>query len=246
MFVKANENKKKKHKLKIKETITNIFCDEGFLPAAKQEILLQRRYLEDYIQENPSFRLALEPYEVSPDAPEIIKRMANSAAKAGVGPMASVAGAIAEYAVKAMVDAGAAHAVVDNGGDIAMFLNHPIVVGIYAGESEIDNLGLRFIPEGVISGICTSSATVGPSLSFGKADAAVVLSKDVIFADAVATSLGNAITQKNQKLIEKAMDSHMMENIEGLIVLVEDIVGMCGELPDIVKIDMDYNLITRG
>ncbi|MCA1989441.1 MAG: hypothetical protein LDL07_09915, partial [Desulfarculus sp.] len=41
--------------------------------------------------------------------------------------------------------------------------------------------------------VCTSSGTVGHSLSLGRADAATILAKDAALADAAATALGNRV-----------------------------------------------------
>ena len=230
----------------MRETIATIISDEEFIPVGEQEIIRQRKYLEDYIDKDPLFYHSLAPYQVSDEAPEIVRRMADAAARVGVGPMASVAGAIAEYAVRAMVKAGAAHAIVDNGGDIAMRLKHPVIIGIYAGNAEIRNIGLRFQSHGFIMGICTSSGTVGPSLSFGQADAATVIARDVILADAAATALGNSIKGKNQKLIEVALNSLLIDGIYGMIAIMGDLMGLCGKIPEIVKANVDYELITKG
>lgn len=243
---KVVNNDMKRHRLRIKETIATILSDEEFIPVGEQEILRQRKYVENHILQDPFFCQTLKPYEVSHEAPEIVRRMADAASKVGVGPMASVAGAIAEYTVRAMMEAGATHAIVDNGGDIAMHIRHPVIVGIYTGNIKIKDIGLRFQPQGVITGVCTSSATIGPSLSFGRADAATVISKDVILADAAATALGNSINKKDQKLIEEALSTLMIDEIEGMIVIIEDIMGMYGELPEMVKINVDYELITKG
>ena len=236
----------KRSRFRMRETIATIISDEEFIPVGEQEIIRQRKYLEDYIDKDPLFYHSLDPYQVSDEAPEIVRRMADAAARVGVGPMASVAGAIAEYAVRAMVKAGAAHAVVDNGGDIAMRLKHPVTVGIYAGNAEIKNIGLRFQPHGFIMGICTSSGTVGPSLSFGQADAATVIARDVILADAAATALGNSIKEKSQKLIEVALSSLLIDGIYGMIAIKGDLMGLCGKIPEIVKVNVDYELITKG
>lgn len=236
----------KRQRFRIKETIATIIADDEFIPVGLQEILCQRRYLEDYIREDCTFCRTLDPYKVPSNAPEIVRRMAEAGAKAGVGPMASVAGAIAEYALRAMKEAGAVHAIVDNGGDIAMILSHPVVVGLYAGKAQVRNIGLRFQPHQGLVGICTSSATVGPSLSLGKADAATVISKNVILADAVATALGNAIRSKDRKVIEEAMNLHMRDEIEGMAVIINDMMGICGQILEIVKANVDYELITKG
>lgn len=236
----------KRKKFRIKETIVTILAEERFIPVAEREILCQRDYLEDYIQRDPFFRDSLEPYEVPRNAPEIVRRMANAASIVGVGPMASVAGAIAEYTVRAMVRSGATHAIVDNGGDIAMFISHPVIVGIYAGNKEIKNIGLRFEPQGVITGVCTSSSTIGPSLSFGIADATTVMSKDVILADATATALGNSINEKKRESIESALHTFAIDEIDGMIAIVGDKMGIYGDIPEMVKVNVDYELITKG
>jgi len=239
-------NRMRRELFKVKETIVTVISDEEFIPIGQQEILRQRSFLENFIRRDPLFVQTLEPYQVPEEAPEIIRRMAEAASKMEVGPMASVAGAIAEYAVKAMVTAGARHVLVDNGGDIAMYLSHPVIIGIYAGDVRINNLGLRFQSLGNLFGVCTSSATVGPSLSLGRADAATVISQDVILADAAATALGNSNKEKTKKSITKALTSIANDEIEGMLAIAEDFIGMWGELPEIVKVNIDYTLITKG
>ncbi len=120
--------------------------------------------------------------------------MAERSAAFGIGPMAAVAGAIAGFAVQAMTDEGATYAVVDNGGDICILNDQPLLVGIYAGPSPIRDLAFEIPARTGPLGICTSSGTVGPSISFGFADAAVAVSQDVALADAAATALGNAVS----------------------------------------------------
>jgi len=229
-----------------KETIATIVAEERFIPVAEQEILRQRSELEAYIRDDPRFRHCLEPCAVPPDAPEIVRRMAETCSRVGVGPMAAVAGAIAEYAVRAMAAAGARHAVVDNGGDIALLLAEPVTVAVYAGRDGPHDLGLRLEPRPTIFGVCTSSATVGPSLSFGKADAATVIATDVILADAVATSLGNRLTRAHPKSIRSALHSLMVRGVDCLIAVMGDLIGMCGAIPEIVRVDLEWNLITKG
>lgn len=127
-----------------------------------------------------------------------------------------------------------------------MYINHPVIVGIYAGDIKITNIGLKFQSLQNIIGICTSSATIGPSLSFGRADAATVISKDVILADAATTALGNSIKEKSKASIEKALTSIGNDKIEGMIAIVGDTMGIWGKLPEIVKVKVDYEFITKG
>ncbi len=235
-----------RHHFRMKETIVTILSEGPFFLAAEAEIALRRRHLEDYICLNPLFASSLVPLEVPEGAPEIVRRMAAASAKVGVGPMASVAGALADYALKAMIAAGARHALVDNGGDIAMFIDRPVIVGLYSGQSQVRNLGLRFKPRDRVFGVCTSSAKVGPSLSFGLADAAVVISEDMPLADATATALGNALSRENRDLIGEALDRLLLPGIEGMMAVVGDLVGTCGTLPEIIRARVDYDLITKG
>ncbi len=234
----------KRRLIHIGETIATVIAEEVFIPAAEREIARQRRYLEDYIRRDPEFRESLAPCEVPADAPEIVRRMAGAAGRMGVGPMAAVAGAVAEFGLRAMIEAGATHAVVDNGGDIAMAADRPVTVGIFAGPSPIRDIGLRFEPRPGIVGVCTSSGTVGHSLSFGRADAATVISADPCLADAAATALGNAIKANERALIEEAMAKLLVEGIEGLLVIIEDTLAVCGDVPEIVRVPVDPGRIS--
>ncbi|MHC1566782.1 MAG: UPF0280 family protein [Candidatus Syntropharchaeia archaeon] len=226
-----------KRRFQIKETNVTIKADEKkYIEIAEREIIKNRRELEKYIRYDPFFRVTLDPYPPDPNAPEIVRRMIDAGGAAGTGPMAAVAGTIAELALEAMVDAGARHAIVDNGGDIALINERPVLVGIYAGNSKIKNLAFRVEPRDYIYGICTSSGTVGPSISFGNADAATVLSKIPSLADASATALGNAVKDN----VESAFS--VVENIKGVdgaLVIQGEVLGRWGKIPRIVKIVED-------
>jgi ApbE superfamily uncharacterized protein (UPF0280 family) len=235
-----------RHRLYIKETIATLIAEERFLPFAEDEVSLQRKNLEEYTQRHPEFLTSLMPCKPLPEAPEIVREMAGRAFRVGVGPMATVAGAIAEYTVRAIAKKGASHIIFDNGGDIAMLIDRPVIVGVYAGRSGIKNLGFKFEPGNKIIGICTSSATVGHSLSLGRADAAIVISPDVMLADAAATALGNAIASCASVDIQKSLDFIMTEGITGMMAIIGESIGLCGELPAICAADVDYDLISRG
>lgn len=233
-----------RHVIRIKETIATVVAEEQYVPVAEAEIRRQRRLLEDYLAVDSAMLSALESYHVSVEAPAIVRRMAAAGARAGVGPMAAVAGALAEYALRAMQDAGATHALVDNGGDIAMLLSKPATVGIFTGPAKIKNIGLKFPPQRRILGVCTSSGTVGHSLSFGQADAAVVVARDVCLADALATAMGNAIQQAEPRQIRKAMRRFLLPDVEGLLVVIDDLLCLCGNLPEIVPVHSDLSKIS--
>lgn len=230
---------------RLKETIVTIGAkSEEFVEIAKVTIQKQRRLLEGYIDSDPFFKITLEPYEVPDSSPHIVRRLAEAGRTVGIGPLGAVAGTIAAFAVEAMVDAGAEYAFVDNGGDIALFTDRPLLIGLYAGESSIKDLALEVQPTDEILGICTSSGTVGPSISFGNADAALVVSTDVPLADAAATALGNAVDEDN---LEEAFDVVKdVDGIRGALVVKGDRFVVWGKLPRLVRTKVEPGLITRG
>ncbi len=189
----------------------------------------QRGVLEKYIEEHPAFLHALSPCEVRPGAPPIAVEMADAARLAGVGPMAAVAGAFAQYIGQAL-SRRTKDVIVENGGDIYLRSTRQRRIGIFAGKSPLSNrLALEIKPEHTPLGICTSSGTVGPSLSFGRADAAVVLSPSTTLADAVATAAGNRVPVKEdvQKAAEFAVS---IEGITGAVIIKDDRLAACGAL----------------
>jgi ApbE superfamily uncharacterized protein (UPF0280 family) len=232
--------------VKIKETIATIISEEKYFLIAEEEILKQRAVIEEFIERFPIFKTTLEPYSVPDDAPDIIKYMSQATAKVGVGPMASIAGAIAQFSLKKMIESGSTHAIIDNGGDIAMFINEPVTVGIFAGPSKFKNVGFRILPTNEIISVCTSSGTVGHSLSFGKTDAAIVVGNDAIITDAVATALGNSVKDEDAQKISEAMQPLLIEGIYGLMAVIGDTVATYGNLPEIVRVNMDIEKISKG
>ena len=175
------------------ETIITFLCGKRHLDAAKHAVHTVRHQLKRHIRRCPDFKNALTPIRPETSMPAVIRRMCTASQKVGVGPMAAVAGAVALVSLKAILDHGADEAVVDNGGDIACFIRHPLTVGIFSGLDHRGDFALELPPQDRIQGVCTSSGTIGPSRSFGTCDAAVVLSDDILLADAAATALGNRI-----------------------------------------------------
>jgi ApbE superfamily uncharacterized protein (UPF0280 family) len=230
----------------LKETIVTIFArEERHIAAARESIREQRAYLEDFIREDPFFQITLEPYDSMQDnAPQIVKQMIEKSAVFGIGPMSAVAGVIAGFAVQAMMDEGATYAVVDNGGDICILNDLPIVVGIYAGSSPIQNLGFELPARRSPLGICTSSGSVGPSISFGSADAAVVISEDVALADAAATALGNAVTATGP--LQECFQAIDQPGIDGALVIRGEEMALYKELPPLRRARVSEERITKG
>jgi hypothetical protein len=215
-----------------------ILCDRRRgIKAAYKSVLKNRRELEDYISRHPDFMISLEPIEVEKDSPKIVRMMAKAGELAGVGPMAAVAGTIAQLAAEDGIRAGARNIVAENGGDICIIGNKRFTVGIYAGSSPLSRrIGLQLEPQHLPIGICTSSGTVGHSISFGNADAVTVLSKSTPLADAAATAIGNHIRSRDERGIEMGLGyAKNIRGIAGVIIIVGDIFASYGKIPKIIK-----------
>lgn len=215
--------------ISIKETDLYIRASTNLQGIAYELTSQYRHILETYIEKHPGFESSLKPLFVAEDAPHIVKEMAESAAKVGVGPMASVAGAIAEF-VGSQLSAFSPEVIIENGGDIYLKSLKGRIVGIYAGKSPLSGkLGLEINGEDTPLGICTSSGTVGHSFSFGNADAVVVLSKSATLADAAATATGNLIAQESD--IPCGIDfAKSIEELYGGIIIINDRIGLWGKI----------------
>ncbi len=213
----------------VKETDLYIRAQRNLEEEAKASILKYRAYLEEYIKTNPHFLAALNPIEVADGAPDIVVEMAGAARKCGVGPMAAVAGAIAEYVGKELLDYSN-EVIVENGGDLFLKVDTKRQVGIYAGDSALSGkLAIEVWPEETPMGMCTSSGTVGHSLSYGKADAVIAVSPSTALADAAATAIGNIM--KNVRDINKAIDFAMsVDGLDGIVVIKGSDMGIWGKV----------------
>ena len=213
----------------VKETDLFVHATEPLENITRESILRHRGYIEAYIKTYPEFAETLRPWRISGPAPIIVKDMAIAAEKAGVGPMAAVAGVIAERVGMDLL-ALSDEVIVENGGDIFSKTNSPVTVGIFAGKSPLSlRIGLRLESVRKPISVCTSSGTVGHSLSLGKADAVCVVSESCALADAAATSIGNRVNTK--KDIQKAIDfGKTIAGVNGLVVIIGKEIGIWGEL----------------
>jgi ApbE superfamily uncharacterized protein (UPF0280 family) len=148
----------------VKETDLYIRATSDLTRKAQKLVLKYRQQLESYIERHPEFLTSMEPLAIA-DAPRIVTEMAEAAEKARVGPMAAVAGAIAEFVGKELLEASP-EVIVENGGDIFLKSQKDRTIGIYAGKSPLTGkVGLDIKGKDTPLGICTSSGTVGHSLS---------------------------------------------------------------------------------
>jgi len=196
-----------------------------------------RKQIESYIERDPEFKTSLKPLSPKPLLPMtkeerirgIIPTMLNNSQKAKVGPMAAVAGAVAEFVGRDLLKLSR-EVIVENGGDIFMKISQPRTIGLFAGSSKATGkLTIDVSPQKTPLGICTSSGTVGHSLSFGKADAAVVISKSTALADAAATACGNMV--RTAADIKKALAAiSAIYGIRGIMIVVGPKIGLWGNL----------------
>ncbi|WP_347491314.1 UPF0280 family protein [Desulfoscipio sp. XC116] len=199
----------------------------GLVEGAEQEIIRVRSQLEKYIATDQTFLRTLKPYLPGPDAPEIARVMARAASTAGTGPMSAVAGAIAQH-VGVYLAKRCREVIVENGGDIYLRSECTRKIGIFAGTSPFTNrLAIEIEPHRTPLGICTSSGTVGHSLSMGKADAMVIMAPSAVLADAVATAAGNLVQNENdlQKAVEFAMS---INSVTGALAIKNDRLAVAG------------------
>jgi len=213
----------------VRETDLLIFCDTDISQQALESVCICRGYVESYIRNHPDFLTSLSPVRFDHLAPPIIRDMMTAAIAAAVGPMASVAGAVSQYVGNDLL-ALSNNVIVENGGDIFLKTQKQVRVGIFAGNSPLTyKINILLKPTQMPLGICTSSGTVGHSLSFGKADAVCVVSKSATLADAAATAIGNLVKGKGD--IRSALERGLqIEGVLGILIIIGDQFGAIGDV----------------
>ena len=213
----------------IKETDLYIRATADLHRKASRIVHKYRYQIEGYIKRSPRFQSSLEPIPMPEYAPDIIKEMIKAGNAAGVGPMASVAGAIAEYVGRELLTYSP-EIIVENGGDIYLKTSKNRFVGIFAGDSPLSGkLGIEVDATDTPLGVCASSGTVGHSLSYGKADAVIVLSESTALADAAARAVGNRV--KKTIDIDNAIEfGRTITGLRGLVIIKGDKTGVWGDV----------------
>ncbi|MCK4535001.1 MAG: UPF0280 family protein [Syntrophobacterales bacterium] len=216
--------------VKIKETDLYIGADTDCRDAATQSVHRHRESIEEYIKHNSPFINSMTPVEADEFAPAIIREMTEASRRCGVGPMASVAGAIARNVGLDLMECSD-NVIIENGGDIFLkLINKSAIVGVFAGDSPLSyKVSIRIKCGGVPVGVCTSSGTIGHSLSFGRADAVCVTSKSATLADAAATAVCNRVKKAGD--IKEALDFGLrIEGVMGALIIIGDKLGILGDI----------------
>jgi ApbE superfamily uncharacterized protein (UPF0280 family) len=213
----------------VKETDLWVLAARDFSTEVRELVIQERQQLEAYIAGHPGFVTTLTPWPADPFAPPVVREMIEAAAIAGVGPMAAVAGTLAARVGRHLAPLSP-EVIVENGGDIFLAIIQPATVALWAGKSPLNQrVGLNLDPSLSPLGVCTSSATVGHSLSFGRADAACVLAPSAALADAAATALGNRV--QGPDTIAPALEwVATLPEILGAVIIVGDKLGAWGQV----------------
>lgn len=224
-----NKDNLTSYNVAIAESDLLISSDSNLADSALRSLTKHRYSLESYIKNHPDFRTSLLPFLNDDLAPPIVRDMISKSTICSVGPMASVAGAVSEFVGYDLLDS-TENLIIENGGDIFLRSRNTLTVAVFAGESTLSyKLKLIVKPEETPLGICTSSATVGPSLSFGVADAVCVLSKSATLADAAASAIGNRV--KSKRDIKSALDYGIkIIGIRGIVIIVGNDMGAIGDV----------------
>jgi uncharacterized protein len=227
-----------KQTFSFKETQCTIIADkESGIQTAIDSIKHNRAQLEDYVAAYPKFVWTLKPVP-APEKPLVAKLMAEAAEKANVGPMAAVAGVLADLAVKDMVIKGCEVAIVEDGGEVSAISNVAIDVAFAAGSEPLSKrLGFRLTE--FPAGIATSSGRFSHALSFGDAEAATIFCRDAGLADAAATAVGNVVKGEDvTSALEHGISiAKSVSGVEGALIVYKGSVGTWGRIPQIIKID---------
>jgi len=214
--------------VRVKETDLRVYAPPALEALTRERIMVYRGHIEAYIHQNPEFLTSLKPWRPETPVPQIVEDMIRAGDAANVGPMAAVAGAIAERVGRDLLQS-TEDVIIENGGDIFVHSRSPLTVAIYAGESPLSlRVGIK-LRAGQGMGVCTSSATVGHSLSMGRADAVCVVSPSCALADAAATAIGNRVSSARD-LSAALHAAGNIETVVGAVIIIGDRLGVWGDL----------------
>ncbi|MBN1499304.1 MAG: UPF0280 family protein [Spirochaetes bacterium] len=218
-----------------KDALYRICSDK--IQTVKDEIIKLRSELDNYITINPGFLKSLSPLRLTEDAPVIARRMADASSLFNVGPMAAVAGTIAQMSAEKAASAGSLEVIIENGGDSYFISGKTVLAAVYAGKNSISGkLAFKITPDVMPLGICSSSSRLGHSLSFGNCDIVTCFAVNNSIADAAATSVCNRINSVSdmEPILNDAMK---VKGLSGIFAVKDDKIAIAGNICDIIKID---------
>lgn len=201
------------------------------LEAETRDLIFEARHqIESYIGAHPAFLTSMKPYPVDPYAPALVRDMIECTRRVGVGPMASVAGAVAQFVGEGLLGM-TSEVIVENGGDLFLKVDRPVTIAVFAADSPLsEKIGLVVAPEHMPLGVCSSSGTVGHSYSAGVADAVCVLAPSAVFADGAATALGNIIQSRKDLSEIGAWADRTGGRVLGVLVVLGENLATWGKI----------------
>ena len=217
------------YQVTVKETDLHVQTPGEYSREVRDSVLKHRGFLEAYIQDNPDFIHTLEPWPVTGPMPAMVAAMVKAARTMGVGPMAAVAGAVAAAVGRELLQA-TSQVIIENGGDVFLKTAAPATLAVFAGKSPLNlRVGLKIDATRRPKAVCTSSGTIGHSLSLGQADAVCVVADSGSLADAAATALGNRLRRPAD--IGPVLDGiRGLPGIDGALAVMGETLGVCGQL----------------
>jgi ApbE superfamily uncharacterized protein (UPF0280 family) len=228
-FYRAHNNTERWTGFRVKVETSDLYirAERDLSAEAEAVVRLLRDELRAQIARQGSFLTSYTPVERHEGCHEIVAMMYDASERAGVGPMAAVAGAVAEITGRALLDASG-ELIVENGGDVWMTLSRPARVSVYSGDHAFRGLALAIDPSMTPCGVCTSSGRIGPSFSFGRADAATVIAPSAALADALATEVCNRVAREED--MEGAASFAMGSGAVGVLIVLRDRLLALGEV----------------
>ncbi len=213
----------------VQETDLFVMAEKALVGETRDAVIRHRHSIEAYMATHSLFRESLVPLKDDPLAPRIVREMLRASQSCGVGPMAGIAGAISHFVGEDLLSLSR-DVIVENGGDIYIKSSTERRVAIYAGASPLSlKVGVVISPDKTPIGVCTSSGTVGHSLSFGRADAVCIVSRSPTLADAAATAVGNRVGSKEDIEAGLAL-AQKIEGVLGAMIILGDGLGVWGDI----------------
>lgn len=203
---------------------------EEMKEVAHSNVVQLRSEMEAYLLNDPVFGKTFEPHRIEPNAPEIVKLMAEAADRAGVGPMAAVAGAFSEMVGRHLMDLfDIKELVIENGGDIFLKIERNLLMSVYAGSSPLsEKIGIEIQACESPLGVCTSAGTIGPSISLGKTDATMIICRNSALTDALASTFGNLV-QTPEDVQQVIQQTEQFPEILSAVIICRDKIGIRGQ-----------------
>jgi ApbE superfamily uncharacterized protein (UPF0280 family) len=197
----------------------------------RERIYCLRQDIKDYIARDRRFAVSLKPINVELNAPAVIRLMAEAGRACNVGPLAAVAGSIAQLLSQDLTERGYGELIIENGGDIFLARQKKDrIISIFAGKTKFSGkLNLLIKPARTPCGVCTSSATIGHSLSFGNADSVVILAKQAALADSLATATCNLVKSRHD--LKRAINfAKKFSGVFGVVIILKDNLASWGQI----------------